>query len=265
MEASLPERTKLGELLVEAGLIDELQLAAALGEQVRWGNRLGETLVQLGYLTEAELVRTLSRTYGIPGVHLEGKQIEPEVLALLAAEVAEEYHCIPLFKKPASGGEVLYLGMAHPEDLRIIDDVSFRAGLPVRPVVVGPVQLNSAIAAFYRSESPCPIEGDESAADLAEAPVPDGDTAPVFSDLQEIVSESLGEVGFEVESEDGDAATGDIEGELISAPLPSVAKPREVPTRDILHALTQVLIEKGVVSREELLERVATNKKRSAP
>ncbi len=190
----MPERTKLGELLVEAGLIDELQLAAALGEQARWGNRLGETLVQLGYLTEAELVRTLSRTYGIPGVDLEGKQIEPEVLALLAAEVAEEYHCIPLFKKPVSGGEVLYLGMAHPEDLRIIDDVSFRAGLPVRPVVVGPVQLNSAIAAFYRGEGPRPIEGDESAADLAEAPVPDGDTAPVFSDLQEIVSESLGEV-----------------------------------------------------------------------
>ena len=37
-----------------------------------------------------------------------------------------------------------------------------------------------------------------------------------------------------------------------------------MPTRDILHALTQLLIEKGVISREELLERVAANKKRSA-
>jgi len=260
----LHDKTKLGDLLVEEGLIDEFQLAAALGEQSRWGNRLGETLVQLGYLTEAELVRTLSRQYGIPGVHLEGKQIEPEVLALLAVEVAEEYRCIPLFKKQASGGEVLYLGMAHPEDLRIIDDVSFRAGLPVRPVVVGPLQINAAIGAFYRGEGPRPIEADAGASVLAETPVPDGDTAPVFSDLPQVVHESSGEAGSEVESEGGDAASRDFDGEVMTAPLQSDPKPREVPTREILHALTQLLIEKDVLSRAELLERIAANKKRSA-
>jgi len=257
----LPDKTKLGDLLVEAGLIDEFQLAAALGEQSRWGNRLGETLVQLGYLTEAELVRTLSRQYGIPGVHLEGKQIEPEVLALLTAEVAEEYRCIPLFKKQVSGGEVLYLGMAHPEDLRVIDDVSFRAGLPVRPVVVGPLQINAAIGTLYRGEGPRPVEA---ASALAETPLPDGDTAPVFSDLPQAVSESSGEAGSAVESEGGDAASRDFDGEVMTAPLQSVSKPREVPTRDILHALTQLLIENDVLSRAELLERIAANKKRSA-
>jgi type IV pilus assembly protein PilB len=260
----LPDKTKLGDLLVEAGLIDEFQLAAALGEQSRWGNRLGETLVQLGYLTEAELVRTLSRQYGIPGVHLEGKQIEPEVLALLTAEVAEEYRCIPLFKKQVSGGEVLYLGMAHPEDLRVIDDVSFRAGLPVRPVLVGPVQLHTAIGAFYRGQGSRPIQGDQGASTLTEAPVPDGDTAPVITDLQELVSESFGEIEFELESEDGDAVGLVVEEEVVAAPVPAIEKPRDVPTRDILHALTQLLIEKGVVGREELVERVAINKKRSA-
>ena len=121
----MSEKIKLGEVLVQAGLIDDSQLEAAVGEQSRWGNRLGETLVQLGYVTEPELVRTLSRHYGIPGVHLEGKQIEPDVLALLPVEVAEEYRCLPLFKKRVSGGELLYLGMAHPEDLRAVDDVSF--------------------------------------------------------------------------------------------------------------------------------------------
>jgi type IV pilus assembly protein PilB len=263
VEASLPDKTKLGDLLVEVGLIDEFQLASALGEQSRWGNRLGETLVHLGYLTEAELVRTLSRQYGIPGVHLEGKQIEPEVLALLAVEVAEEYRCIPLFKKSVSGGEVLYLGMAHPEDLRIIDDVSFRAGLPVRPVVVGPLQITAAIAAFYRGEGPRPIEAEAGASVLAETPVPDGDTAPVFTDLPQVVSESSGEAGSEVESEGGDAASGDFEGEVMTAPLQTASKPREVPTRDILHALTQLLIENEVLSRAELMERIAANKKRS--
>ncbi len=67
-----------------------------------------------------------------------------------------------------------------------------------------------------------------------------------------------------MESEGGDAASCEVEAEVVAAPVPSIEKPREVPTRDILHALTQLLIEKEVVSRAELLERVALNKKRSA-
>jgi type IV pilus assembly protein PilB len=265
VEAGLSEKTKLGEILVAAGLIDELQLEEALGERARWGNRVGETLVQLGYLTEVELVRTLSRHFGIPGIHLEGKRIEPEVLALLPVEVAEKYRCIPLFKKRIGGGEILYLGMVHPEDLRVGDDVSFRAGLPVRPVLVGPIQINSAIATFYRGEDLHPILGDEGATVLAETPVSDGDTAPVFKDLQDAVSEPVEEAEDGVEGEGGDAARSGVEGEAVAAvPPASVEKPRDVPTRDILHALTQILIEGGVISREELLARVAANKKRSA-
>ena len=247
----MPEKTKLGEMLLEAGLIDEFQLTAALGEQARWGNHLGETLVHLGYLTETDLVRALAYHHGFPAIQLEGKRVEPEVLALLPVEVAEEYQCIPLFTSRVGGGEVLYLGMAHPEDLRIIDDVSFRAGLPVQPVVVGPVQLRAAISAFYRGEGPRLLEEEDAAAALAETPFSDGDTAPVFADPEEVVSGSLSETGLEVESEDDDAASCDVEAEGVATPLPSVEKPRDVPTRDILHALTQLLIEKEVVGREE--------------
>jgi type IV pilus assembly protein PilB len=262
-EDGLPEKNKLGEILVGAGLIDEFQLIEALGEQARFGDRLGETLVQLGFVSEAELVRTLSRHYGVPSVRLEGKRIEPEVLALLTAEVAEEYRCIPLFRKRIGGGEALYLGMAHPEDLRIVDDVSFRVGLPIRPVVVGPVQLGAAIAAFYRGEGPRLLRAEETASVLAEMPVPDGDTAPLFNDLRPVVPAPSEEIASEPQSASGDAESPVAQEE--AAPLPTkFEKPREVPTRDILHALTQLLIENGVISREELLERIATNKERSA-
>lgn len=294
----MSEKAKLGELLVEAGFIDEFQLAAALGEQSRWGDRLGETLIHLGYLSEDELLRTLSRHHGIPGVHLAGKRIEPEVLALLTVEVAEKHRCIPLFKKRVGGGEVLYLGMARPEDLRIIDEVSFRAGIPVRPVLVGPIQLNTAIATFYRGEGPPSVKG-EAGSVLTETPVSDGDTAPLYNDSSEIFSEppagsesrtdgeavpvlaevpvSDDETGpvftdpfetlseFPMDGEGGDAAGRTVAGEGAAAPLSaSVEKPRQVPTRDILHALTQLLIEKKAISREELLERIAVNHKRSA-
>lgn len=294
----MSEKAKLGELLIEAGLIDEFQLAAALGEQSRWGNHLGETLIHLGYLSEDELVRILSRHHGIPGVHLAGKRIEPEVLALLPVEVAEQHRVIPLFKKRVGGGEVLYLGMAHPENLRIIDEVSFRAGVPVRPVLVGPIQLNTAIATFYRGEGPrsAPVDAESvltetpvsdgdtaplyngpsqivcephataelesdggTASALAEMPVPDGETDPVMGDPFEILSD------LRFDGEGGDGASCAVEGEPAAAtPSASAGKPRQVPTRDILHALTQLLIEKKAISREELLERIAVNQKRSS-
>jgi type IV pilus assembly protein PilB len=261
----LSEKAKLGAILVAAGLIDEFQLESALGKQARWGNRLGEALVRLGYVTEEDLVRTVSRNYGIPGVHLEGKQIEPEVLALLPVELAQAYRCIPLFTKRVGGGEILYLGMAQPEDLRIVDDVSFRAGLPVRPVLVGPIQIGTAIDAFYRCGDTRPMLDDDVPSTLAETPVSDGDTAPVLSQLQEWVSEPLGDAESGEDGERGNAAIRGVEAEAEAAPLPdSVEKPRDVPTREILHALTQLLIEKGVVSREEVMDRVAINKNRSA-
>jgi hypothetical protein len=294
----LSEKAKLGELLIAAGFIDEFQLSAALGEQSRWGNHLGETLIHLGYLSEDELVRTLSRHHGIPGVHLAGKRIEPEVLALLPVEVAEQHRVIPLFKKRVGGGEVLYLGMAHPEDLHVIDEVSFRAGVPVRPVLVGPIQLNTAIATFYRGEGPRSAPGDADSV-LTETPVSEGDTAPLYNRPSQIVSEppataeqksdggvapalaeavvSDGETDpvmgnpFEIlselrlDGEGGDAASRAVDGEgAAGTPTASVEKPRQVPTRDILHALTQLLIEKQVIRREELLERIAVNQKRSA-
>jgi hypothetical protein len=258
----LSEKAKLGAILVAAGLIDELQLESALGRQARWGNRLGEALVRLGYVTEEDLVRTVSRHYGIPGVHLEGKQIEREILALLPVELAEAYRCIPLFRKRVGGGEVLYLGMAEPEDLRIVDDVSFRAGFPVRPVLVGPVQIGTAIDAFYRGDDTRPILDDGVPSTLVETPVSDGDTAPVLSAQPEAASEALADAESVEDAEEEAAAIRAVEGEAEAAH--SVEKPRDVPTRDILHALTQLLIEKGVVSREEVMERVAINKKRSA-
>jgi hypothetical protein len=156
--------------------------------------------------------------------------------------------------------------MAHPEDLRVLDDVSFRAGLPVRPVMVGPVEIGTAIDAFYRGETPPKAESGAGASALAETPISDGDTAPVFNGLREAVSEPPGPGEVEPQSEDGAATVPHLVEQAAPSPRPSlVEKPRDVPTRDILHALTQVLIEKKIISREELLERVTAGRKHSEP
>lgn len=256
------DRVQLGEALVAEGLIDAFQLRAALGEQARWGNRLGETLVRMGFLAESELVRVLARILRAPAVDLAGKTIEPHLLDLVPQPLAEKYQCIPLFTKRQGGVELLYLGMDDPTNLTAVDDVSFRTGLGVRPVLVGPVQLRDAIAAYYHGAGSRPGAERE----LAEAPVVPGDTAPVLIE-PEAEAES-----WSLESDDAPtvpatparatAREPEPEGDTAQEPAAvtrgaaAPTKPRDVPTRQILRAVTRLLVEKGVLSREELLERI---------
>jgi hypothetical protein len=234
---------RLGEILVQEGLIDGPGLEAALAERERFGNRLARTLVSLGLVEESELVRVLSRRLGVPAARLEGKRIDPEVLALVPRELAERHGCLPLFTKREGGVEVLYLGMEEPGDLEAIDEVSFRAGMKVRPVTLPPSQLWASLERSYEVEAGRGV----GAAPLAETPVDPGDTAPLANGAlfpgppaADPLAEALGAAG---ESERNPQGGPD-------------GKPRDVPTRTILRAVTQLLIEKQVLGREELLARV---------
>ncbi|MCP5060252.1 MAG: general secretion pathway protein GspE [bacterium] len=143
---------KIGEVLRAAGQISETQLRSALGEQARWGNRIGETLVQLGYLQEPELIRVLSERLGCQGIDLSGREIRPDVIALIPSEVAIKYACLPVVREAGTGNaDVLYVAMEDPTNLTALDDVTFRTGCAVKPLLAGPVQLRRAISTCYES------------------------------------------------------------------------------------------------------------------
>lgn len=261
MPQPVPKRLKIGELLREAGLIDDFQLQTALGEQRRWGGRLGTSLVKLGFVEEPVLMRFLSRRLELPLVQLGEKRPAPEVLDLLPADLAEKYHCVPLFQKHEQGRSVLYLGMEDPTDLQALDDLSFRIGRPMRPVLVSPSELRGALKRLYEGGR----GAGRSPRDFDETPLVPGDTAPVLD---------AGHL------EMPDAGPADLHPSMSPAPPPPAAphalelpsrsegpaerapeaavepKPRDVPTRAILRALTQILIDKGVLTREDLVERL---------
>ena len=151
------DRPKVGEILVQAGIIDELQLASALGEQTRWGRRLGLTLIKLGMVQEGQLVRALAKQFDLPVASLSGKKIAPEVIALVPARVASEHSVVPLFVKKEGHREQLFLGMEEPSDLGILDDLAFRTGMVIRPVMVGPTEIGEAIDRYYNAKpTPAP-------------------------------------------------------------------------------------------------------------
>jgi len=259
------KRLKIGELLLGAGLIDDFQLQTALGEQRRWGGRLGTALVKLGFVEEAVLMRFLSRRLDVPLVRLGEKRPSPEVLDLVPAELAEKYHCLPLFRKREQGRNVLHLAMEDPTDLQALDDLSFRIGVPMRPVLVSPSELRDSLRRLYEAGH----GAGRYAGELDEMPLEPGDTAPVLDaghlempDAAEpiahldVSAEAPPAPAPALEPAQRPAAEPEPEPELGAARAVEPERPREVPTRSILRALTQILIEKGVLTREELLDRV---------
>src|SRR3954471_21869822 len=91
-------RIRIGDLLVKAGVITDLQLKAALAEQSQWGGKLGDILVRMEFVTEEVLVRALSKQTGIARADLRGEPND-EAVAKISSETAEEYGVAPVALK----------------------------------------------------------------------------------------------------------------------------------------------------------------------
>ncbi len=139
-------RKKIGEMLVEAGVLSEQSLRMALSEQRRWGGTLGRTLVEMKVVSEAELVRVLSVQLGIESVDLDQLDIHPTVLELVPGELAEQNSLIP-FAQPM---KFLDVAMAEPMNQGVVDELRIRTQLNIRPYLAGPKAIERAIGKFYR-------------------------------------------------------------------------------------------------------------------
>ena len=95
---------KIGELLVESGLITEEQLAEALAAgKDHKGVRLGAILVKMGYATEIDIAQTLSYQIGLPFVDMSSSTADPETLKLVNEKLAKQYLLVPLLALLAAG------------------------------------------------------------------------------------------------------------------------------------------------------------------
>ncbi len=225
-------RMKLGEIVLRAGIIDELQLKTALGEQQKWGSRLGLVLVRLGYVTEGDLVQALAGQLDLPVATLDGKKIPEVVLDLVPYEYADDHTCLPLFLKNEEGVDTLYIGMDDPSNLEVLDDLAFRTGMRVKPVVVATSEICEAIDRFYRRLDP------------SSRP-----SAKTRGSALEVASRDTNPFGGQEED------TGTVDSESLDSPAPTT--PSEPSARLILHALSQIMIEKGVMTRDEFQQRIA--------
>lgn len=142
---------KLGELLVEAGLITEAQLEEVLQESAKGsGARIGSLLVKKGYASEIDIAQTLSYQLNIPFIDIPSATIVPEAISLVNEKLAKKYLLIPI----GFEGKTLVVAMSDPLNLNAIDDVKFAAGLQVRPNVANPTDIAEAIRVHYHLSQP---------------------------------------------------------------------------------------------------------------
>jgi type IV pilus assembly protein PilB len=95
----LKGRKKLGECLVEAGLIDQKTLARALDIQKMQKKKIGQILMDMGVIDDQEIAKALSTQLKIPLVRLKGLEIPKEIISIVPSEMAENYLIIPIKKQ----------------------------------------------------------------------------------------------------------------------------------------------------------------------
>jgi len=148
----MPKALRIGELLKNAGLISEEQLADALEEQTRGGVRLGELLVQRGFVNEVQLTQILSNQLSVAWVSLKHVELGDELLLLVPLAVAEQYTLIPVyFRVGEQRQKILYVAMDDPTDVAAMEQVSRLTGMHVRPLIAPPSEIRQEIAARYRN------------------------------------------------------------------------------------------------------------------
>ncbi len=147
-------RVRLGELLVDAGLLQPADLDRALelqrSEPLPERRRLGKLLMGEGLIDEAQLTQILSHQLSVPWVSLHHIEFSRQLLNLVPAGTADLHGLVPIYVRHVRGqGQTLYLAMEDPLDEDGLSACRGHSGLPVRPMIASPSEIRRAIHVYY--------------------------------------------------------------------------------------------------------------------
>ncbi|MDW7645050.1 MAG: GspE/PulE family protein [Desulfuromonadales bacterium] len=143
---SIRQKIRIGDLLVQNGIISEKQLETALATQKKTGTKLGNTLIELGYVSSQRFLEFLGEQLRIPYVDLKFYQYKAEIVRLLPETFSRRYRAIVLAEAP----DHLLVGMADPTDIFAYDELVKILKRPVKLAVVRETDLLRTIDSVYR-------------------------------------------------------------------------------------------------------------------
>ena len=149
-------KKRIGEVLLERGIISHAQLENALAHQKERGGLLGQIFIDLGFATEQEIALALTAQYGFPYLPLESYELDDGVTQLIPEHVARQYCLIPIDRI----GNALTVAMADPSNTQAIEDIEMLTNCVVQTFVSTPSDIQSAIARYYKRTAAHPPTAD---------------------------------------------------------------------------------------------------------
>jgi len=147
---------KLGEILVERGVVTRDQLEKALKEQKARGTdqkRIGGYLIDLGFASEDDITQALAVQFNLPVLRLDGIKIKPDALDLVTETMAKKFLIVPVFRID----QELTLAISDPTDIHILDIVRSETGFRVIPVISPYSDILKAIEKYYLRKVESPV------------------------------------------------------------------------------------------------------------
>jgi len=185
--------SNLGDLLMREKLLTEEQLSSALDFQEKNGVPIGSAITALGYISEGEMAQALSRQLGYPYVDLDQFEVYPDVVKLIPPEIVQKYMIMPIHRIRS----FLTLAMVDPTDLAALEDVKFRTGLSIQPVIASESSIKNAINKHYGSSYSMRLKEQLEEIELAE------DTSVrVLEELEAEADEEVDEEEYAVSEEE---------------------------------------------------------------
>lgn len=181
-------RKRLGNILVESGIVTTDQLQEALVEQKKSKLKLGDHLLQSGYITEQQLIEILEYQLGIPHVSLFRMRLDPSLSAIVPEELARRHSLVPLKKEENK----LTVAMVDPLDYYAIDELRMSTGFVINVVIATRDEIQRAISRMYSMQGSVQelMEGIEVPEDLEEARIFD-DNSPIVRLVNQMFEQAV--------------------------------------------------------------------------
>jgi type IV pilus assembly protein PilB len=141
----MSNKQKIGELLLELNIINQKDLNSALEEQKVTGDRLGTVLLRMDILSEEDLEQLLGKQLNVPSINLESYSPDPSLLELIPEKTIRKYVVLPVSLED----KTLTIATASPNDLALLDDLTYTTGYKIAPVVTTISSLNHKIQEMF--------------------------------------------------------------------------------------------------------------------
>ncbi len=139
---------KIGELLVQEGMVTNDQLNRALDEQRATGERIGAALIKHGIIDEDTLLEFIAKQFRCPQVNLSRLGMPKEVVGLIPHDIMHKYQAVPF----GLMGNTLHVAMCDPSNLFVIDDIRFLTRKNIQVHIASDSVIKKVIGTYFSAE-----------------------------------------------------------------------------------------------------------------